>query len=254
MLHYRRHGHGRTLVLLHGFVGSAGYWLPQETSFKSAFDVITIDLPAFAKSADVPAPDTIEGYGAAVFDLLDELGVDRFSLIGFSMGGMIAQQMALDRPARIDRLILYGTAAVGEMPSRFESWTQSIERLRDQGVVATTDNTVATWFVDGVKSPLHEVCRRACEGANLEGCITVMTAMQSWSAEKRLGEISMPTLVIVGDMDRSATPRDALTLWDGIANACLSILPGCAHGAHLEKPDLFNRIVLDFLSEETAAP
>ncbi len=250
MLHHRRYGHGRALVLLHGFVGGAGYWLPQETELKGAFDVIAVDLPGFAGSAGVPAPDTIEGYGAAVFDLIDELGVERFCLLGFSMGGMIAQQMALDRPDRIDKLILYGTAAAGALPSRFESWDASARRLREQGVAATTDKTVATWFVDGADSPLHDACRRACEGASLDACTTVMKAMQAWSAEGRLGELKMPALVMVGDRDRSVTPKDSMVLWEGIEGARLCVLPGCAHGAHLEKPDLFNRVLLDFLIEE----
>ena len=248
MLNYRRHGKGRPLVFLHGFVGSAAYWLPQEVSFKGAFDVISVDLPGFAGSADVPAPDSIAGYGNAVIELLDGIGVGSFALVGFSMGGMIAQQMALDHGGRIDKLVLYGTAAVGELPSRFESFTESSKRARSDGIAATTDNTVATWFVDGTASPMHAYTRAVCDGANLDACLTVMNAIMDWTAADRLGEIATPTLVVVGDRDRSATPADAMVLWNGIPDAHLSVLPGCAHGAHLEKPDLFNLIVADFLA------
>jgi pimeloyl-ACP methyl ester carboxylesterase len=252
MLNYRRFGSGPALVFLHGFVGSAGYWLPQEVAFKGSFDVISIDLPGFAQSADVPAPDTLAGYGDAVIALLDEIGVGSFSLVGFSMGGMIAQQMALDHGKRIDALVLYGTASVGNMPSRFESWAESSKRIRDDGVPSTTDRTVATWFVDGTDSPMHALTREVCQGASLEGCATVMNAMMEWSAAGRLGDIGMPTLVVCGDRDRSATPADAMVMWEGIPDARLSVLPGCAHGAHLEKPDMFNQVLLDFLDAQRA--
>ena len=248
MLNYRRYGRGCPLVFLHGFVGGAAYWLPQEVSFKGAFDVISVDLPGFAGSADVPAPDSIAGYGNAVIELLDGIGVGSFALVGFSLGGMIAQQMALDHGGRIDKLVLYGTAAVGELPSRFESFAESSKRARSDGIAATTDNTVATWFVDGTASPMHAYTRAVCDGANLDACLTVMNAIMDWTAADRLGEIATPTLVVVGDRDRSATPADAIVLWSGIPDAQLSVLPGCAHGAHLEKPDLFNLIVADFLA------
>ncbi len=250
MLHYRRYGSGPALIFLHGFVGSAGYWLPQEAAFKDAYDVISVDLPGFAQSADVPAPDTLAGYGDKVIAQLDALEIDSFHLVGFSMGGMIAQQMALDHGGRISKLVLYGTASVGNLPSRFESWTESSKRLQDQGVAATTDKTVATWFVDGTDNPMYAHTRAVCEGASLEGCVTVMNAMMEWSVTDRLESISMPTLVICCDRDRSATPADGMIIWNGIPDARLCVLPGCAHGAHLEKPDMFNRVLLDFLTEQ----
>jgi 2-hydroxy-6-oxonona-2,4-dienedioate hydrolase len=252
MLNYRRYGSGPTLVFLHGFVGSAGYWLPQEIAFNGAYDVVSVDLPGFAKSADVTAPDTLSGYGDTVIALMDEIGVGSFHLVGFSMGGMIAQQMALDHGGRIDTLVLYGTASVGNMPSRFESWAESGKRVSNNGVAATTENTVATWFVDGADSPMHAHTLEVCQGASLEGCLTVMNAMMEWSAAERLGDIAMPTLVVCGDRDRSATPADAIVMWEGIPNARLSVLPGCAHGAHLEKPDMFNQVLSDFLAEQRA--
>ncbi len=249
MLNYRRCGTGKALVLLHGFVGGAGYWVPQETSLKRYFDVIAVDLPGFAGSADEPAQDSIEGFAAAVINLMDALGVERFSLLGFSMGGMIAQQAALDYAPRVEKLILYGSAAVGDLPHRFESWEASIARIESEGIEATTDKTVATWFVDGTESPFYAICREACKGASMPACIKVMRAMQKWSSMDRLHELKMPTLVVVGDMDRSTKPSDSVVLWEGIPNARLCILPGCAHGAHMEQPDLFNRVLADFLLE-----
>lgn len=250
MLNYTRHGRGRTLVLMHGFLGGTAYWVPLTTGLKHAHDVIAVDLPGFAGSARVPAPDSLSGYGKVVVALLDSLGVQRFSLLGFSMGGMIAQQAALDFPQRIDKLVLYGSAAVGDLPHRFESWEASIARIEREGVEPTADKTVATWFVDGKGHPFYSTCREACRGAYAPSCITVMRAMQKWNNVARLGEIKMPTLVIVGDKDRSTKVSDSIILWEGIPGSRLCVIPGCAHGAHMEKPDLFNRVIADFLAEQ----
>lgn len=248
MINYTRFGkQGSTVVLVHGFLGGTGYWTPVSTGLVDRYDVIAVDLPGFGGSADIPAPDSLAGYAGSVFELVDALGIETFSLLGFSMGGMIAQQAALDRPTRISSLILYGTAGVGNLPNRFESWDASIARIEREGVEATADRTVATWFVDGARHPFHAACREACRGANPRACVTVMRAMQRWSAVDRLAQIAAPTLVIVGDKDRSTRPSESIVLWEGIPNAELCVLPDCAHGAHMEAPDLFNGVVRRFL-------
>ena len=78
-------------------------------------------------------------------------------------------------------------------------------------------------------------------------CIRVMRAMQGWNSQGWLGDIKTPTLVIVGDKDKSTKPSDSVVLWEGIPEAEFCVLPNCAHGAHLENPELFNRVVVDFL-------
>jgi pimeloyl-ACP methyl ester carboxylesterase len=246
-LNATRCGTGPALVLLHGFVGGSGYWLAQEATLKDHFELIGIDLPGFAGSADVPAPDSLAGYAQAVVDQLEAMGVRKFALLGFSMGGMIAQQLVHDHPERVSALVLYGSSAVGDLPHRFESWEASISRLESQGVEATTDKTVATWFLDGTNHPFYKVCRAACSGAKKESCIRVMRAMQGWSSEAWMNTIKAPTLVIVGDKDKSTKPSDSVVLWEGIPGAEFCIIPNCAHGAHLENPDLFNKVVGDFL-------
>ncbi|TFH47571.1 MAG: alpha/beta fold hydrolase [Lysobacterales bacterium] len=246
-LHFTRFGTGPTLVLLHGFLGGTGYWRMQQSALHHMFDVIAVDLPGFGGSANIPAPDTLSGYAAAVFDLMDALEIPRFSLLGFSMGGMIAQQAVLDRPQRIAKLVLYGSSSTGELPHRFESWSESAKRMKSEGVETTADRTVATWFVDRQADPYYSLCREACRGANEDACQIVMQAIQDWIARDRLSEMKLPTLVIVGDKDRSTRVSDSLPLWEGIPDAQLCVLPNCAHGAHMQKPALFNAIIADFL-------
>lgn len=247
MLNHRRRGKGHTFVLLHGFVGGSGYWVPQEAALEHGFDLISLDLPGFAGSASTDPPDSLAGYAQSVVAALDELGVDRFSIMGFSMGGMIAQELTRTNLNRVQSLVLYGSSAVGDLPHRFESWNDAIARLDRDGVDAITDKTVSTWFVDGKDHPYYSMCREACRGASKSACMKAMRAMQGWRSVEWLHEIKTPTLVVVGDKDRSTKPSDSIVLWEGIPNSQFCILPGCAHGAHLEKPDLFNEVLADFL-------
>lgn len=90
MLNYRVQGNGQPLVLLHGFVGGAGYWFQQEEALGDKFQLISIDLPGFAGSAGEPEQDSLEGYANTVIEVMDGLDLPRVSLLGFSMGGMIA--------------------------------------------------------------------------------------------------------------------------------------------------------------------
>lgn len=249
MLNYKKYGRGnrKNLVLLHGFAGGLGYWLPLVVGLEYGFDIVAFDLPGFAGSANIPAPDTIAGYASSVVAAMDELGIRKTALLGFSMGGMIAQQVALDYPDRIESLVLYGSAARGDLPHRFESWDDAIARIERDGVEAIIHKTSSTWFVEGESHPCFPATREAGRGANKESCVVAMRAIQKWSSIERLSELKIPTLVIVGDKDRSTTPADSIVLWENIAGSQLCVIPGSAHGTHAEKPELFNKVVSEFL-------
>ena len=99
------------------------------------------------------SPHTMEGFAEEIFALADHLSLRKFSIVGWSFGGMIAQQAALEQPERIEHLVLTGTAGVGELPQRFETWSETLSRITSEGVVAALDRTVRTWFVSGEADP-----------------------------------------------------------------------------------------------------
>ena len=250
-LNFRRYAKpgAPVLVLVHGFLGSSAYWLPTVVGLRRFFDIIAVDLPGFGGSAHVTPPDSIQGVAAMIERDLDALGVERYSLVGCSLGGMISQQFAIDHPGRLDGLVLYGTAAQGDLPDRFESWDASIARLQGQDVEMLADKAIATWFIDGANHPYFPTCREAGRGASKDACITLMRNMQKWSAVEQLGTIRARTLVLVGDRDNSTKPAESFRIWRAIPAASLVVIPGCSHGVHMEDPATFNRVVGDFLLE-----
>ena len=252
-LAFDRVGSGPALVLLHPLGADRRVWAPVIPLLAAERELIAVDLPGFGGSAAIAAPLTLAGYGALIAGLLDRLGIFRCMLFGHSLGAMIVQQMALDHPGRFERLVLYGAASTGRLPGRFETFDATIERLRRVGIAAGAEPIIASWFVAGRKHPAFPMYRRMAESASTEAAIAVLRAVEAWQVTERLGEIAAPALVIGGDRDRSTEPAEQLRLWRGLPNGQLCILPGCAHAAHLEVPDLFGRLVERFLCAESRA-
>lgn len=247
-LSYTREGQGTPLVLIHGYLGGSDMWRGQIDHFVTGFDVIAPDLPGFGNSSELAPLDTIAALSQHVLALLTELGIERFVLLGHSMGGMIVQQMTADAPGRIDKLICYGTGPVGDMPGRFESIKQSRARLKSDGVAETARRIAATWFVDGDQADGFAVCEVLGKKVSLQTALACLSAWENWDGRPALAGIDCDTLIIWGDRDRSYDWSQPQALWAGISNSALAVVPGCAHNVHLEKPHLFNAIVEDFVT------
>lgn len=254
LLPHRRQGRGPTLVLVHGYLGGAAQWEAEIARYSANYDVIAPDLPGFGAAADRPGCDRIEGFAQAVIDLLDQLGVDRFILLGHSMGGMIAQEMAAHNAARVIRLVLYGTGPLGAMPDRFEPIDVSRQRLLEEGVAKTAQRIGATWFCTGEDAPGFPAIRDIGAQASVQAAGAALNAMAQWDGRPALNKLTMPTLVVWGDSDRSYRWQQVELLWRNLANGELAVIPGAAHAAHLEKPKLFHLILDGFFAEITVRP
>lgn len=244
---YRRAGAGPALVLVHGYLGGAAQWQNEFAHLSDRFDVIAPDLPGFGDAAAAGCIDRIEGFAAHVAGLVDELGLKRFHLLGHSMGGMIVQDFAARHADRIDRLILYGTGPLGMMPDRFEPLEVSRKRLAEDGVARTIRRIGATWFRDGSAAPGFELVASLGAQASEAAALAGLDAMSRWDGRAALAGLSMPALVLWGDGDQSYRWPQVEALWRGLPDSRLAVIPGTAHAAHLEKPALFQAIVMDFL-------
>lgn len=239
MLNFRRRGHGQPLVLLHGFLGGSAYWESAIDAWSDDFDVIAPDLPGFAGSSGQQTCRTISEFGNAIVHFAASLGIHQFHLLGHSMGGMIAQQIALDHQESIGKLVLYGTSCRGALPGRFETLETTAARITEEGVSRSSRRIAATWFVDSDRAPGHEVCAAATMGTTLEAAVAALEAIDAWDVSQSLVSLRRPTLVIAGDRDRSCPPTEAFQLWRSIESADLCIVPHSAHAAHLEAPEAF---------------
>lgn len=255
MINYRTYGNGdKAVVLVHGFLGGLGYWLPTVNHLSGMFRVVAVDLPGFAGSHDSPPQGTMEGFGDSVIEVLDSLGIDKFMLVGHSMGGLITLKMVLDHPDRIERFVLCGSAASVDAVNRDGALEGLIDVLATENLEQMAEAAIVrTWFAQGVDSPYYQIGLDAGRGVTNEAAIHTLKGVLGWDLNARLGEIKLPTLVIGGDLDQAVPTTEMIEVWGRIDGASLAILPGCAHNVHLDKPDLFNRVVADFLLEAPPA-
>lgn len=248
-----RTGDGPPLVLVHGYFGGAGHWAAEIAHFRDRYDVIAVNLAGFGDSAHLTAPESIAGHAALVWEALDGVGIGPIALLGHSMGGMVVQEMTAQAPARVEKLILYGTGPVGNLPGRFEPIETSRQRLKTDGLEATLRRIAATWLVKGGDSIGYAPCIAEGLKATNQAALAALTAWEGWSGVDALPAIAAPTLVIRGEHDRSYPFAQAQALLDGIAKTRLEILSECGHAAHLENPALFHAALDNFLEGPLAA-
>jgi len=247
-LSYLRKGRGAPLVLVHGYLGGAAQWEGEIARFADRYDVVAPDLPGFAGSAALPPANRIADFAAAILALIDELGLGRITLLGHSMGGMIVQELAATQPDRVARLILYGTGPLGAMPDRFELLETSRASIRAEGVARTIRRIGATWFREGEAAHGYGIVARLGAQASEPAALAGLDAMDRWDGRGALAGLTMPALVLWGDRDRSYRWPQVETLWQGLPDAALAVIPGTAHAVHLEKPALFHAMLEDFLA------
>jgi pimeloyl-ACP methyl ester carboxylesterase len=250
----RTAGWGPAVLLVHAGIADRRMWDEQLGPFAEAgWTVIRADLPGFGETSP---PDGPVALWATLRDLLDHLEVERAVVVGASLGGRAAVDLALAAPDRVQALVLVGSGLAGhpfQEPALFELWDQS------EGAVERGDHQEAarveidTWVVGRGRDPSAvdpEVRRRVQD--------MLLVAYEHGEADLeepdppaagRLGEVAAPTLVLVGEHDRPDIHAMAGALADGIPGARRVLLGGTAHLPNMERPEEFNRVVLEFLAK-----
>ena len=216
---------------------------------KKHYRVITPDLPGFGKSNKAKSHNNIQSIAKLLLDCLDEKKIDKFYLLGHSMGGMIVQEMAKISGNKIIKLICYSTGPRGEMPGRFETVDQSRENLKKNGLEITAKNIAKTWFVKGEEAEYFDICIEAGKQLSIETVDNALVAFKNWDGVETLKNIKNETLIVWGNKDKSYNLDQVQTLNKNIPNSSLFIFEGCAHNVHLEKPEEFNRTILNYLNK-----
>ena len=243
-------GKGFPLVLVHGFLGSSKMWQPQINFFKKNFRVIAPDLPGFGKSKNAKSHKCIKSIAKLLVNCLKEKRIDKYNLLGHSMGGMIVQEMAKINGKKITKLVCYSTGPIGEMPGRFETINKSREKIKKDGLQKTALKIVQTWFIKGKRAKYFYLCSGANKLINSKTADNALIAMKNWNGLKNLKRIKNETLIVWGDKDKSYNKKQVQTLNRHILNSSLVIFKDCAHNIHLEKVKEFNNIINKFLNKK----
>ena len=242
-------GKGFPFVFVHGYLGSSEMWNFQKEFFSKHYRVIIPALPGFGESHNVKSLDSINKMARQIIDLLDQKNIDKFNLIGHSMGGMIVQEITKLIGGRVNKLICFATGSIGEIPGRFETIDETREKLKKDGIEFSFSRVPKKWFVKGDKDKNYFLCKNAVKDVSLEAADNALFAMKNWRGKEDLKNIKNETLIIWGDKDTSYNFDQVDTLKKNIKNSRLEIFKDCAHNVHLEQPDQFNNLVQKFISE-----
>ena len=238
-----------TFVFVHGYLGSSEMWNFQKKFFSKHYRVIIPALPGFGESHNIKSLDSINKMAREIIDLLDQKNIDKFNLIGHSMGGMIVQEITKLIGDRVNKLICFATGSIGEIPGRFETIDETREKLKKDGTKVSFSRVPKKWFVKGDKDKNYFLCKNAVKDVSLEAADNALLAMKNWRGKEDLKNIKNETLIIWGDKDTSYNFDQVDTLNKNIKNSRLEIFKDCAHNVHLEQPDEFNNLVQKFISE-----
>ena len=242
-------GEGFPFVLVHGYLGSSEMWTFQKEFFSKDYRVITPALPGFGESHNVKSLDSINKMTKEIINVLDQKKIDKFNLIGHSMGGMIVQEITKLIGDRVNKLICFATGSIGDIPGRFETMDETREKLKKEGARLSFSRVPLKWFVKGDKDKNYFLCENAVKNVSLETADNALLAMKNWRGKENLKNIKNDTLIIWGDKDTSYNFDQVDTLNKNIKNSRLEIFKDCAHNVHLEQPDQFNNLVKEFISK-----
>ena len=253
-LHYDVKGTGHPLLLVHAGVADSRMWEAQVDAFSKEYQVIRFDLRGFGRSN---MPSGIFSNTEDTRALLDFLGIEKTYLLGISFGGLIALDFTLAHPGYVEALVLGAPSVSGTNPSERirQFWDEEDAALEKDDLEGATELNLKLW-VDGphresnqVSAEVRELVREmqlALFKKEIPDNVNEMDLEPP--AIERLDEIQIPVQVMVGDLDLEEKLELVDRLTEEIPDCKKVLIPGVAHMLNMEKPDVFNRSVLDFLS------
>jgi pimeloyl-ACP methyl ester carboxylesterase len=261
-------GDGPPLLLVHGLSGCWQNWLENIPHFARSHRVVAVDLPGFGASPMPREEISIPGYARFLEGVCDALSIDAAAVVGNSMGGYVAAELAIASPQRVERLMLVSAAGITAEHLHRDS---IMAGARVVAAVATREVARHEWYArrprlrqlalsfvvrhpDRLSAPLaHELM----SGSGKPGFLPAMEAIVAHRISERLPQIACPTFVVWGEDDRVIPVRDARRFAKLIPDVRVEILPDTGHVAMLEQPATFNALLEAFLAEapgERVAP
>ncbi len=242
-INLRRDGKGAPLLFLHGALGQFS-WPAALASLASRFDVIAPDLPGFGATPRPERVTRVEDIAYVMLDLIERLGAGPVHLVGHSLGGWVALEMAIRSTASIRSLVLADAAGirVRDVPRAdlFRHGPTDLAKL-----VYATGADQAEWLANAENAMVHEANRYTLARLSWQ------PQLHNPQLQKWLHRIHVPTLVVWGDQDRVLPPAHAHALAAAIDGATVALMPGCGHMAPIERPEAFSDIVTRFIDGVT---
>lgn len=249
-IHYEVGGSGPPVLLLHGLGSCGADWAPQMDALTAAHTVVTVDLRGHGESDRPPGPYGIPMFAADVVHVLETLALGPAHVVGMSLGGMVAFQLAVDAPALVRTLVIVNSAP-GVVPRTAGQWLMVQGRvwaLRLLGLQRVAAKVAAINFPEPGQEAQRDALAARIAGNDPAAYRATMDAIVGWTVEDRIGTIACPTLVVSGDHDY--TPVSLKEAYAArMRRARVAVVARSRHVTPVDQTEAFNRLLLAFLAE-----
>ncbi len=250
---YQVEGSGPWVTLSHSLSCDLTLWDELAAMLAPSFTVLRYDTRGHGGTGPGnPAPESACSFAQLTADLtglLDALSIQGTHFVGLSMGGMIGQHLALSASQRLNKLVI--ASSTSRIPPESSSlWDERIRLAREQGCAALVAGTLGRWLTPEFRAARPDMAQRigkliaATPVAGYAGCAE---AIRHLDITAQIGAIRAPTLVIVGEQDPGTPPAMSAAIAAAIPGARLETILSASHLCCIEQPEIFNRLVADFL-------
>lgn len=250
-LSYFIEGDGMPLVLIHGVGSRASDWDRVVERLGPGFRLLRYDLRGHGASEAPPGPYLIDDFVSDLVALMDEANLPAACIAGFSLGGLVAQGLALRHPARVRKLALLGTVA-GRTDEERERVQGRLDFIASTHPASYFDQSLDRWFTPAFQAAHPEWVasrRETVTAMDQAAYAAAYHALAFTDFGSELAGIEAPTLVMTGEADQGSNPRMARYMASMIAGAELEILPGLRHSILIEAPDEVARALRRFFAD-----
>jgi pimeloyl-ACP methyl ester carboxylesterase len=244
-------GEGEDVVFVSGLADEGACWVDQIAGLASRYRITTFDNRGVGRSATPPGAFAIADFAADTAALMDALGIGRAHVVGSSMGGAIAQELAVARPGLVRSLVLNGTWCRGDrfLHEVFRNWIWAAEKadsIRDFLVAVNLWCFAPRIWNDGTMDGWLDAAEASPHAQSVDAFTRSAEALIGHDSADRIGAIEAPTLVTVGELDLVLPRRFSQAIVERIPGARLVVVPGAGHQPFQEQPEEYNRILTGF--------
>lgn len=253
IVHYEAYGRGQPVILLHGWLGSWGYWLKTMETLKNQYRCYALDFWGFGESGKHRSSYHINDFIDLVDQFMDRLGIEEAPIVGHSMGGTVAISLALIKPRRVQRVIVVGSPVVGDSLNIFL-------RLAGNPLIASIVWQMPTALKFGIKlfspyiakdsSAWYKMITRDISQATLPSFFSSINSLHKTDLRAYLPIITRPIMGIYGVGDNVVAPNQADIITKSVPVSRVKMMSGSKHFPMLDEPQAFNENLEEFLAFE----